>query len=193
MLFRSVSMSALEQGVDYPEWANETTLQSLVAAVSGLQRTSQDESDQSQRQSTRSTSKIVRAIEGSGSRLGSGFGGFLKGLTGAWTNFADSAHRIVRNLDQLDGSFKSLSTIMFDNTGVMSTITAMMDRYVKRVRDLSNVGLGLNEEMVKLAHSSADAGLTIDNFSRIITSNGLTIRTLGDSALESAQIGRAHV
>jgi hypothetical protein len=41
--------------------------------------------------------------------------------------------------------------------------------------------------MVALAHSSADAGLTIDNFSRIITSNGLTIRTLGDSALESAQ------
>lgn len=182
-----VSMSALEQGVDYPEWANETTLHLLLDAVSGLQRTSKDESDQTQRQSTRSTTKLVRAIEGSGSRLGSGFGGFLKGLSGAWKGFADSAHRIVRNLDQLDGSFKSLSTIVFDNTGIMASVTAMMDQYVKRVRDMSNVGLGLNAQMITLAHSSADAGLTIDSFSRIITSNGLTIRTLGDSALESAQ------
>ena len=182
-----VSMSALEQGVDYPEWANETTLQSLLAAVSGLQRTSKDESDQTQRQSTRSTNKLVRAIEGTGSRLGRGFGGFLTSLWDPLKGFSEGVGRIIRNLDQLDGSFKSLSGIVFDNNGIMASATAMMDQYVKRVRDLSNVGLGLNAQMITLAHSSADAGLTIDNFSRIITSNGLTIRTLGDSALESAQ------
>ncbi len=184
-----VSMSALEQGVDYPEWANESTLQSLVAAISGLQRTGKDESDQTQRQSTRSTNKIVRAIEGAGwGGKGLGIIGEIFGkLGGPLKGFAEVGHRVVRNLDQIDGSFKSLSNILFDNTGVMGSVTAMMDQYVKRVRDLSNVGLGLNAQLVTLANSSADAGLTIDNFSRIITSNGLTIRTLGDSALESAQ------
>jgi len=184
-----VSMSALEQGVDYPEWANESTLQSLVAAVSGLQRTSKDESDESQRHATKSTNKIVRAIEGAGwSGVGGGIIGKFFGTLGQpLKGFAEVGHRVVRNLDQIDGSFKSLSNILFDNQGIMGSVTAMMDQYVKRVRDLSNIGLGLNAQMVTLANSSADAGLTIDNFSRIITSNGLTIRTLGDSALESAQ------
>ena len=182
-----VSMSALEQGVDYPEWANESTLQALLAAVSGLQRSSKDESDQTQRQATRSTNKLIRAIEGAGGVGGGIIGGIFSSITKPFGKFAEVGHRVVRNLDQIDGSFKSLSNILFDNTGVMGSVTAMMDQYVKRVRDLSNVGLGLNAQLVTLANSSADAGLTIDNFSRIITSNGLTIRTLGDSALESAQ------
>ena len=182
-----VSMSALEQGVDYPEWANESTLQTLVAAVSGLQRTSKDESDESQRHTTKSTNKLIRAIEGTSGRMGSGFGGFIEALWNPLKSYSMNFARLIRNLDQLDGSFNSLSNIMFDNNGIIGSATAMMDQYVKRVRDLANVGLGLNAQMITLAHSSADAGLTIDNFSRIITSNGLTIRTLGDSALESAQ------
>ena len=183
-----VSMSALEQGVDYPEWANEQTLQELVEAIKGVRSTSVDEGNQTQQAITKGTRATVQAIKSGGAFGGglnpanwiSGFGKLITGATG-------QLGKLIRNLDKVDGSFKSLSGIVSDGTGIFATAMTMMDGYVRRVRDLSNVGLGLSGEMTRIAGAAASSRLTIDAFNSILIENGITIRNLGDSAIESAQ------
>ena len=183
-----VSMSALEQGVDYPEWANEQTLQELLEAIKGVRSTSVDEGNQTQQAISKGTRATVQAIKSGGAFGGglnpanwiSGFGKLITGATG-------QLGKLIRNLDKVDGSFKSLSNIVDDGTGVFATVMTMMDGYVRRVRDLSNVGLGLSGEMTRIAQAAASSRLTIDAFNSIIIENGITIRNLGDSAIESAQ------
>ena len=142
-----VSMSALEQGVDYPEWANESTLQTLVAAVSGLQRTSKDESDESQRHTTKSTNKLIRAIEGTSGRMGSGFGGFIEALWNPLKSYSMNFARLIRNLDQLDGSFNSLSNIMFDNNGIIGSAKGGMVFPVTQTLNVPICFVGVGEKV----------------------------------------------
>ena len=157
-----VSMSALEQGVDYPEWANEQTLQELVEAIKGVRSTSVDEGNQTQQAITKGTRATVQAIKSGGAFGGglnpanwiSGFGKLITGATG-------QLGKLIRNLDKVDGSFKSLSNIVDDGTGVFATVMTMMDGYVRRVRDLSNVGLGLSGEMTRIAGAAASSRLTL--------------------------------
>ena len=91
----------------------------------------------------------------------------------------------------MDGSFKGMKDAILasgikGNTGqVIATSLGALDTYVKIVRQLSDVGAGLNTRYIDLVESSATAFMFVDEFANVVGENGMAIRNLGESATDS--------
>jgi len=158
----------IDQGIEFPLWATEETLQAVRSSLDKDYRA--DRSDN--RIQTGAQQKTTRAIQV------------------ASTKSTEYYLRLLRTFGKMDGSFKSLSESILASgvkggTGqVIATSLGALDNYVKIVRQLSDVGAGLNTRYVELVNSSAEAFMFIDEFANTIGENNLAIRNLGDSATD---------
>ena len=158
----------IDQGIEFPLWATEETLQAVRSAIAG--DAGQDRRDsRTQVQATRGTTK---AVEKTGKAS------------------LDYNLRLIRTFGKMDGSFKSLSDAILASgvkggTGqIIATSLGALDKYVQIVRQLSDVGSGLNSEYIDLVNSSANAFMFIDEFASTVGEHNLAIRNLGESATE---------
>jgi hypothetical protein len=159
----------IDQGIEFPLWATEETLQAVRASLDKDFRA--DRSDG--RIQTQAQQKTTQAISKQSAILTS-------------YNL-----RLIRTFGKMDGSFKSLKdAILASSKGsgapgqAIATSLGMLDEYVKVVRQLSDVGAGLNTRYADLVSSSATAFMFINDFADVIGENGMAIRNLGDSATD---------
>ena len=129
----------IDQGIEFPLWATEETLQAVRSSLDKDYRA--DRSDN--RTQTQAQQKTTRAIQV------------------ASTKSTEYYLRLIRTFGKIDGSFKSLSDAILASgvkgtTGqLIATSLGTLDQYVKTVRQLSDVGAGLNTRYVELVNSSA--------------------------------------
>ena len=157
--------------IKFPLWATEETLQAVRASLDKdyrADRTDSRKSDQEQQKTTKAISKQSTLLSSYNLRL-------------------------IRTFTKMDGSFKGLKDAILASgqggtTGqVIATSLGALDTYVKIVRQLADVGAGLNTRYIDLVESSATAFMFVDEFANVIGENGIAIRNLGDSATDSFQ------
>ena len=158
----------IDQGIEFPLWATEETLQAVRTSLDKDYRADRSES----RTQTQAQIKTTKAI------------------TTASTKSTEYYLRLLRTFGKMDGSFKNLSEAILASgvkgtTGqVIATSLGALDNYVKIVRQLSDVGAGLNTRYIELVNSSAEAFMFINEFASTVSENGVAIRNLGSSATE---------
>ena len=158
----------IDQGIEFPLWATEETLQALRSVMDKDYRA--DRSDN--RTQTQAQQKTTKAIQTASNKS------------------IEYNLRLLRTFGKMDGSFKSLKdAILASGVGgnapaVIATSLGALDQYVKIVRQLSDLGAGLNTRYSELVNTSAEAFMFIDEFANTVSENGMAIRNLGGSATE---------
>ena len=145
----------IDQGIEFPLWATEETLQAVRASLDKdyrADRTDSRKSDQEQQKTTKAISKQSTLLSSYNLRL-------------------------IRTFTKMDGSFKGLKDAILASgqggtTGqVIATSLGALDTYVKIVRQLADVGAGLNTRYIDLVESSATAFMFVDEFANVIGEN----------------------
>ena len=109
----------------------------------------------------------------------------LKKLTKVSDTHHDSTDKIQKKFDELG---KNLGTV--SATLATKGITSIFDFFntgLDSFRTLSNVGAGFNGNLTELSATALKAGLSVENFSKLIMSNSGSLVGIGGSAEEGAR------
>lgn len=62
----------------------------------------------------------------------------------------------------------------------------VLENFAKNVSELSNVGIGLGSSLIDLRHQATSTGLSMEDYGKLVMSQGPALRAMGDSAQDGA-------
>ena len=112
-----------------------------------------------------------------GSLVG-GIGSALGGLIGITKNFADA----MTTATTIGGVLEAVPIF----GSVLSSATGYFQNSIDTFRTLSDVGAGFGNDMMAMRNSSAEAGLSLEQFAAVISSNATRMNLLGATTSQGA-------
>ena len=115
--------------------------------------------------------------------IGSGVGAVFGGLVGIAKNFGTA----LTEATTVGGVLEAIPVF----GSVLGQATGYFQSSVESFRQLSEVGAGFGNDMMAIRHASAEAGLSLDQFSSMVAANADRVGLLGSTSGEgAARMGR---
>lgn len=94
------------------------------------------------------------------------------------------------NRESLAGVATGLAGLLtsFGLVGAAAGFTvSILENFSKNIAELSNVGIGLGISLVDLRQQAAQTGLNMEDYGKLVLSNGDALRSIGDNAQDGAK------
>ena len=89
------------------------------------------------------------------------------------------------NKESLSGIVKALIPIGAIGAAAGFAVS-VLEEFAKNVSELSNVGIGLGSSLVELRHQATLTGLNMEDYGKLVMSNGDSLRAMGENAQDGA-------